>query len=98
MMKTAKKYNTIIVGAGAAGLMAACKASEMGKSVTVIEKMPRPARKLMITGKGRCNVTNNADLDTLINSMTKNARFLYSAFSCFTTADTMEFFQKQEFR
>lgn len=84
----------IIIGAGPAGLMAACKASEMGKSVTVIEKMPRPARKLMITGKGRCNVTNNADLDTLINSMTKNARFLYSAFSCFTTADTMEFFQK----
>ena len=74
--------------------MAACKAAEDGKSVTVIEKMPRPARKLMITGKGRCNVTNNADLDTLINSMTKNGRFLYSAFSAFTTADTMSFFEK----
>lgn len=84
----------IIIGAGPAGLMAACKAAEMGKSVTVIEKMPRPARKLMITGKGRCNVTNNADLDALINSMTKNARFLYSAFSSFTTADTMSFFEK----
>ena len=84
----------VIIGAGPAGLMAACKAAEDGKSVTVIEKMPRPARKLMITGKGRCNVTNNADLDTLINSMTKNGRFLYSAFSAFTTADTMSFFEK----
>lgn len=83
----------IIIGAGPAGLMAACKAAEMGKSVTVIEKMPRPARKLMITGKGRCNVTNNAELEALINSMTKNARFLYSAFSSFTTADTISFFE-----
>ncbi len=83
----------LIIGGGAAGLMAACSSAESGNDVTVIEKMPRPARKLMITGKGRCNVTNDADLNTLINSMTKNGRFLYSAFSEFTVEDTKAFFE-----
>lgn len=83
----------VIIGAGPSGLMAACSAAELGKSVTVIEKMPRPCRKLMITGKGRCNLTNNCDLDGLIKSMTKNGRFLYSAFSAFSSSDTMSFFE-----
>ena len=77
--------------------MAACAAAEKygGRAVTVIEKNRRPGRKLMITGKGRCNVTNNCDRDTLISNVPANGRFLFSAFSDFGTADTMEFFEKQ---
>ena len=77
--------------------MAACAAAEKygGRAVTVIEKNRRPGRKLMITGKGRCNVTNNCDRDTLISNVPANGRFLFSAFSDFCTADTMEFFEKQ---
>ena len=88
---------TVIIGGGAAGLMAACAAAEKygGRAVTVIEKNRRPGRKLMITGKGRCNVTNNCDRDTLILNVPANGRFLFSAFSDFGTADTMEFFEKQ---
>ena len=90
---------TVIIGGGAAGLMAACAAAEKygGSAVTVIEKNRRPGRKLMITGKGRCNVTNNCDRDTLISNVPANGRFLFSAFSDFGTADTMEFFEKHEF-
>ena len=88
---------TVIIGGGAAGLMAACAAAEKygGRAVTVIEKNRRPGRKLMITGKGRCNVTNNCDRDTLISNVPANGRFLFSAFSDFGTADTMEFFEKR---
>ena len=88
---------TVIIGGGAAGLMAACAAGEKygGRAVTVIEKNRRPGRKLMITGKGRCNVTNNCDRDTLISNVPANGRFLFSAFSDFGTADTMEFFEKR---
>ena len=84
----------IIIGGGAAGLMAAGVASMSGKSVTVIERNDRPARKVMITGKGRCNVTNNCDsLDELIANVPVNGRFLYSAFSRFMPKDTMELFE-----
>lgn len=87
--------NVLVIGGGAAGLMAAVRAAQNGHNVTVIEKNQKPARKLLITGKGRCNVTNNCDLDTLIANMTKNGRFLYSAFSGFSAADTMAFFEQQ---
>lgn len=83
----------IIVGGGAAGLMAAYSASQNGNRVTVVEKKDRPARKILITGKGRCNLTNNCDNDTLFANVTKNSRFLYSAFSKFNTADTISFFE-----
>jgi len=86
----------VIIGGGAAGLMAAISAADKyGKdcNITVIEKNSRPARKVMITGKGRCNVTNNCDLDTLIASVPKNPRFLYSAFSALTPQDVMSFFE-----
>ena len=86
----------VIIGGGAAGLKAAISANfkYKGKAeITILEKNQRPARKVMITGKGRCNVTNNCDKDTLISSVPKNARFLYSAFSAFTPQDVMTFFE-----
>ena len=80
----------IIIGGGAAGLIASATAADRGKNVTVIEKNSRPARKVMITGKGRCNVTNACfDLDDLINSVVTNKRFMYSAFSSFMPYDTI---------
>lgn len=84
----------VVIGGGAAGLMCAGKCAEKGFNVTVIEKMNRPARKLLITGKGRCNVTNASfELDDLISNVPTNPRFLYSAFSNFMPYDTMAFFE-----
>ena len=85
-----------VIGAGAAGLMAAIKAAENKEnSVFVFEKNSRAARKVMITGKGRCNVTNNTDLHTVMLNVPKNPRFLYSAFSAFSPKDTMDFFENE---
>lgn len=83
----------VIIGGGAAGLMAAvaCK----GGKITVIEKNARPARKVMITGKGRCNVTNNCDVPTLISNVASGGKFLYSAFNTFNSSDTMSFFENR---
>ena len=87
----------VIIGAGAAGLMAAYSASQnLDKNeceITVVEKNSRPARKVMITGKVRCNVTNNCDTNTLIANTPKNGKFLYSAFNNFNSQDTMNFFE-----
>lgn len=84
----------VVIGGGAAGLMAAVTAAENGNNVIIAEKRERPARKLLITGKGRCNVTNNCGNDTLIANTTKNGRFLYSAFANWSSADTMSFFEQ----
>ena len=87
----------VIIGGGAAGLKtaisAAYKYKDCAAEIVIIEKNNRPARKVMITGKGRCNVCNNCDIDTLINNIPRNPRFLYSAFSAFTPDDTMTFFE-----
>ena len=83
----------IVIGAGAAGLMAAGFAAQYGADVTLIEKNKRVGRKIMITGKGRCNVTNNCDLQTFINNVPVNDRFLYSALSGFLPEDTIFFFE-----
>ena len=88
---TSKKV--IVVGAGAAGLMAAGTAAQLGAGVTLIEKNPKVGRKIMITGKGRCNLTNNCDNQTFINNVPVNGRFLYSAINNFSTADVMDFFE-----
>ena len=82
--------NVIVVGGGAAGLMAAGAAGRQGHAVTVVERNPRPARKVMITGKGRCNLTNNCSIDTFIQHVPENGRFLYSALNAFTPQDTMD--------
>lgn len=87
----------VIIGGGAAGLMAAGSAAfclkDKDYQITVVEKNSRPARKVMITGKGRCNVTNNCDVNTLIANTPKNGKFLYSAFNNFTSQDTMTYFE-----
>ena len=83
-----------MIGAGAAGLMAAGVAAERGKEVILIEKNDKPARKVMITGKGRCNVTNNvSDTREFISNIPGNGRFLYGAFSLFSSQDTIDFFE-----
>lgn len=87
-------YDVIVIGGGAAGMMAAGTAASYGKKVLLLEKNKQLGRKVMITGKGRCNITNNCDLDTLIQNVPVNPRFLYSAFSGFTTQDTMDFFER----
>lgn len=85
----------VVIGGGAAGLMCAAKSALRGNDVTVLEKMERPARKLMITGKGRCNVTNACfELEELISNVPTNPRFLYSAFSNFMPYDTMALFEE----
>ena len=84
----------VVIGAGAAGLMASGVAAEEGAEVLLVERNDRPARKVMITGKGRCNVTNNCTMiNELIANVPTNGRFLYSAFSRFMPIDTMEFFE-----
>lgn len=84
------KRKIVIIGAGAAGLMAGAVSAKAGNDVTIIEKNSRPARKVMITGKGRCNITNACfDLQELISNVPTNPRFMYSAFSSFMPYDTI---------
>ncbi len=86
----------VVIGAGAAGMMAAIQSARLGKSVTLLERNDRPGRKIVITGKGRCNVTNAASLlNELIAAVPVNGRFLYSAFSAFMPQDTMDFFEQE---
>ena len=85
--------STVIIGGGAAGCFAAVFSARKGDNVILLEPNGRLGRKLSITGKGRCNITNNCELDTLMQNVTKNPSFLYSAFSRFGTADCMEFIE-----
>jgi len=82
-----------IVGAGAAGLFAAGRAASLGNHVVVFEKNKRAGKKLLITGKGRCNITNNCSLEELMKNIPGNRRFLYSAFNKFNNHDIMDFFE-----
>jgi len=85
----------VIVGAGAAGLMAAGKAAERGLEVILLEKNDRPGKKLRISGKGRCNITNNTDIEGLIRNIPGNGNFLYSSFYTFSNEDLMRFFEEE---
>ncbi len=86
--------DVIVIGAGAAGMLAAGKAAERGLRVVLLERNERPGRKVMITGKGRCNVTNACSRETLISAVKSNGKFLYSAFSTFSPEDVMAFFER----
>ena len=84
----------VVIGGGAAGMMAALSAAEQGAQVTLLEPNERLGKKLNITGKGRCNVTNNTDIEGLLANIPRNGKFLYSAFNRFNSADVMAFFEK----
>ena len=83
----------VVIGGGAAGMMAAISAAEGGASVTLLEPNERLGKKLNITGKGRCNVTNDSDMAGLLANVPRNGKFLYSAFSRFDGRDAMTFFE-----
>jgi hypothetical protein len=91
---TNKKRKIIVIGGGAAGLMAAGAAAELGAEVLLLEKMKRPGRKLCITGKGRCNITNIAEISDFLAHFGGNGKFLRQAFHHFFNQDLLLFFQK----
>ena len=88
------KYDVIVIGGGAAGLFCSILLARKGKSVLILEKNKILGKKLMITGKGRCNITNNCDAQTVLNNIPRNSKFLYSAIYSFPPSDTMNFFEK----
>ena len=88
-----ERVKVAVIGAGAAGMMASAKAAELGAFVTLFEKNDRVGRKLGITGKGRCNLTNNCTVNEYIENVPGNPRFMYAAINAFSPSDTMEFFE-----
>ena len=84
----------LIIGGGAAGMMAAAFAAKNGNRVEVFEKNEKLGKKLFITGKGRCNITNAADLEDFFPAVTSNPKFLYSAFYSFTNEQVISFFEE----
>lgn len=84
--------DVIVVGGGAAGMMAAGTCAYYGANVTLLEKNSRTGRKILVTGKGRCNITNDCDKDTFLENVPTNPRFLYSAINNFDSQDTISFF------
>ena len=87
--------DVIVIGGGAAGLMAGITAARKGASVVVLERMKEPGKKMMITGKGRCNITNACPMEEFIPNLPGNGKFLFSALQQFTNDDLLRFFQEQ---
>lgn len=88
------QFDVLVVGAGPAGLLAAGRAAELGGKVLLLEKMRQEGRKLLITGKGRCNITNDASIADFITHVNPNGRFLRNAFSHFFSEDIIELLHK----
>ncbi len=86
--------DVIVIGGGAAGLMAGITAARQGASVVVLERMKEPGKKMMITGKGRCNITNACPMEEFIPNLPGNGKFLFSALQQFTNDDLLRFFQE----
>jgi len=87
-------YDVIVIGGGPAGMFAAITAARNGKKVLLLERNDRLGKKLLITGKGRCNVTNNCDMQEVMQNIPRNGRFLYSALAEFPPKRIMEFFEQ----
>ncbi len=94
MIEAKKDAGVIVIGGGAAGMMAACVAARAGADVLLFEKNERLGKKLRITGKGRCNVTNDCDRGEFLANVATNSKFLFAAISRFSTTDTKEFFEE----
>lgn len=92
-VKMDNNFDCIVIGAGAAGMYAAVASASIGYKTAVIEPNEKVGRKLAITGKGRCNVTNNCDADEVMKNVPRNPRFLYSALSMLSPSDVMAFFE-----
>lgn len=88
------KYDGIVVGGGPAGMMAAFTAAYGGQNVLLLERNDRLGKKLLITGKGRCNVTNNCSVQEVLQNIPRNGRFLYSVLNGFSPDDVIGFFEK----
>ena len=88
------RASVIVIGGGAAGMMAAVTAARSGANVVLFEKNDRLGKKLRITGKGRCNVTNDCDKNEFLSNVASNSKFLFAAISRFSTADTKDFFEE----
>lgn len=84
----------IVIGAGAAGMMAAYSSALCGNKVTVFERNEKAGKKLFITGKGRCNITNDSDVETILNNIITNRKFMYSAIYSFSNEDVKAFFEE----
>ena len=85
-------FDCIVIGGGPAGMIAAITAARAGKSVVLLEKNDRLGKKLLITGKGRCNVTTNCTADEVLKNTPRNGKFLFSAMAAFPPSMAMEFF------
>lgn len=92
-MHSGSEYDVVVVGGGAAGMFAAITAAEQGCRVLLLEKNDRLGKKLAITGKGRCNVTNNCPAEDVLKNTPRNSKFLFSAMHGFAPERTMEFFE-----
>ena len=86
--------NVIVVGGGAAGMMAAIFAARNGQNVTLLEKNEKLGKKIFITGKGRCNITNASEIEDLFSAVISNPKFLYSGFYSFTNDQVIHFFEE----
>ena len=92
-MPNAEVKRICVIGGGPAGMMAAGTAASLGADVTLFEHMGKLGKKLAITGKGRCNLTNDSPNDKILENITKNRTFMYSALGTFSSSDTMNFFE-----
>ena len=87
------KFDGIVIGGGPAGMFAAIVAAQQGQKVLLLEKNDRMGKKLLITGKGRCNVTNHCDEREVLQNVPRNGRFLFSAMAAFPPEKVMHYFE-----
>ena len=94
MIKMKNEYDVIIIGGGASGMMASIFAARNGKSTLVLDHNEKLGKKLFITGKGKCNLTNNSSIENHLNNTITNSKFMFSALNQFSPQDTMAFFEE----